>query len=130
MENTLENKAKFFAQYWAQKVMVNGATTFEVGYLDDSDPDDYLELKPISSISEQHLKDLLPLVEETSYMRGYMNPNMVKQIFTYYQKTSKLTGQQWSNVIDFLRGNGYAWEWNGVSVDEQIKRGWTVLKTE
>ncbi|MCL7987673.1 hypothetical protein M8998_06960 [Sphingobacterium sp. lm-10] len=135
MDNTLENKAKFFTVYWGQIALKeskypNSPSCKVCETFIEEFKNYHLQLKPLSAISEQHLKELLPLVEETSYMRGYMNPNMVKQIFTYYEKTSKLTGQQWINVVDFLRRNGYAWEWNGVSVEEQVDKGWAVLESE
>lgn len=49
MKNTLENKTKFFAQYWGQKVL-NVAKDMPLQVLDNFGIhcDGYLELKPLS----------------------------------------------------------------------------------
>lgn len=61
MENTLENKAKFFAQYWGQDVYTKESYNgegglqkiqpfhFSTGMIEDG----YIELKPLSSISDE-----------------------------------------------------------------------------
>lgn len=59
MENTLENKAKFFALYVLQGVFVNGLnikgwlTTLDLHYISQGSIDGHLELKPLSSISDE-----------------------------------------------------------------------------
>lgn len=61
MENTLQDKAKFFSLYWGQKVMINGSSIFEVGYLDEPREKDYLKLKPLSSITDEEIIEILRL---------------------------------------------------------------------
>ena len=55
-ENTLENKAKFFAQYWGQYVLYftsDFLRKIDNLTLDSVENDDYLELKPLSQISDE-----------------------------------------------------------------------------
>ena len=56
LENTLENKAKFFAQYWGQYVLYftsDFLRKIDNLTLDSVENDDYLELKPLSQISDE-----------------------------------------------------------------------------
>ena len=55
-ENTLENKAKFFAQYWGQHVLYFSSDflrKIDNLTLDSIENDDFLELKPLSQISDE-----------------------------------------------------------------------------
>lgn len=57
MKNTLENKAKFFAQYWGQDVLFHLSQTWNLfgdfeNVIDDN-PNCYLLLKPLSSITDE-----------------------------------------------------------------------------
>lgn len=59
IENTLENKAKFFALYVLQGVFVNGLgakgwlTTVDLNSIANGNIGGHLELKPLSSISDE-----------------------------------------------------------------------------
>ena len=57
MENTLENKAKFFAQYWGQEVMVlDGLPSTVDSWFDGSNVKVFhLLLKPLSSITDEDI---------------------------------------------------------------------------
>src|SRR5690606_10814141 len=96
MENALENKAKFFAQYWGQKVMrcktFNATTGHGLSGLMNVDVNSeiikenwFLELKPLSSISDEDLEYIRPLV-------GYDNTpggiGLVKRFLTVLWKDS------------------------------------------
>ena len=55
-QNTLENKAKFFAQYFSQHVLYFSSDflrKIDNLTLDSIENDDYLELKPLSQISDE-----------------------------------------------------------------------------
>lgn len=113
MENTLNNKGKFFAQYWDQKVMtkvVRGenkakitthndvCSNWKFGELVES----YLELKPLSSITDEDAKKL-----------GYSSPFLLKKHSSFQ--------------VDELRALGYALWWHDLSVEKQIEYGWIKL---
>ena len=105
-ENTLENKSIFFARYWGQHVLyftsdflrkINNLT------LDSIENDDFLELKPLSQISDEDVINL-----------GYSNMSHLK-----------------SNLdrnIDQLRSLGFALPWMDLSVKDLIEYGWVKLK--
>lgn len=104
MENTLENKAKFFALYWGQKCAwvkwpheneyLGKVSAYSIMWTS------YLELKPLSSISNEDVIE----VSET------VCPEM--------------------HAVDYLRSKGYALSYNGLSVEELVNRGWVKLKGE
>ena len=55
-QNTLENKARFFAQYFGQHVLYFSSDflrKIDNLTLDSVENDDYLELKPLSQISDE-----------------------------------------------------------------------------
>lgn len=114
MENTLENKAKFFAQYLGQKVFWHPEYESEISILKpimlDTTyhyiGDGYcLKLKPLSSITDEVAKKL-----------GYSNSDVFK------------TEANEKFCKDELRLLGYAVEWNGVSVEDLLRLCWIKLK--
>ena len=124
MENNLENKAKFFAQYWGQDIVIqnegggsgfsydiNEATICDIKY-------DYLKLNPLSSITDE---DANAITIYGSYSKnsfteiGFNTPNG----FEYYV----------SDSVDYLRSKGYATRYLGLSVKKLIEYGWIKLKT-
>jgi len=136
LQNTLENKAKFFAQYWGQAVIqdVDNSGVSQIYPVVQSNmyrfEESILLLKPLSSITDEDLELLVPIVQSTSYHGSYLKPNMVKQIFNdYLNKGSSLHGTQWWQMKDFLRSKGYALPYNGLSVEKQIEYGWVKLAT-
>jgi hypothetical protein len=127
MKNTLENKSKFFAQYWGQNVMINGSSKFEVGYLDEPREKDYLELKCISSITDE---DLLKIAELLSWRKSMQESSIIAQTkeLLLQQSQTNLYREHWSDIVDKVRELGYAHKWNGISVEEQIEFGWIKIK--
>jgi len=130
MTNTLENKAKFFAQYWGQKVffdlvsetIVENVYEFWSGTIRLAELD-YLTLKPLSSITAEDLQAI-----------GFsLSPPVVK--FTpdsYKCHWVALFGQEGYLTLkdfDYLRSKGYALPWMGLSVGKQIEYGWVKLAT-
>ena len=107
-ENTLENKAKFFAQYWGQHVLYftsDFLRKIDNLTLDSVENDDFLELKPISKISDEEVINL-----------GYGNILHLK-----------------SNLdrnIDQLRNLGFAVPWMDLEIEDLIDYGWIKLKED
>lgn len=113
MENTLENRSKFFAQYFRQNILsieFNNSIYNEVLKCipynwNGQENKCCLELKPLSSITDE---DAIKL--------GYGNASHLL-----------------SNVnhnIDEIRGIGYALPFHGLSVERMIDFGWIKLKSE
>jgi len=140
MENTLENKAKFFALYWGQKIVrhydwhnhvENASCAWESVFPDTKYNSYYLELKPLSSISDEDSLSLSAIIQRVfpsaksiqdgkDFINKFISGNI---LFLKISQVSTIT-----NVIDFLRSRGYALPWMGLSVEELINRGWIKLK--
>ncbi|WP_343643930.1 hypothetical protein [Chryseobacterium sp.] len=127
MENTLENKAKFFAQYWGQRVCKE--TLNDKYYLvkpsiyPDADFElEYLELKPLSSITDE---DALNIAK--SY---YMATEKFQTIKSGRQMVDCHLNQITLELpqVDYLRSKGYALPWMGLSVEKLVEYGWIELK--
>lgn len=121
MENTLENKAKFFALYWGQKV-VNWNNKLQIKLklnvlINEIDEMDILELKPLSSITDE---------EAFNYAKNYLGwsaPEDYKKMFL--DQGCEIKGHRHA---DYLRSKGYALSWMGLSVETMIEFGWIKLK--
>ena len=119
-QNTLENKAKFFAQYWGQKCGKNKYCNLSVNKSNILNIT-HLELKPLSQISDEDA------VEISKFYPSFGSDirNAVKELF-----------QEW-NVLelsietgDFLRSKGYALPYMDLSVEDLVEYGWVKLKEE
>lgn len=108
MENTLENKARFMALYWGQKV---GCTKYVWSGLKINKSNinsvEWLELKPIESITDEEAEKL-----------GFEDKS-------HFHADGSI-----HSLLDELRLMGFAVDWAGLTVDELINRGWVKLKTE
>lgn len=127
MENTPENKTKFFALYWEQEVLTNDmhgeggliyAATMKTKLMPDGD---YLLLKPLSQISDEDLEGIYPHGSEAFFIY-YGNGNKELAVDRFLYKF-----QLQPEYIDFLRLRGYAVPWAGLSVEQLIEYGWIKL---
>jgi hypothetical protein len=102
-----ENKARFFGLYFGQKIFasrLNNAPLWGevIDCVFEGEYDCPIELKPLSSISDEDLKR----------MKLIMLP----------------VNQPIKNIqVDYLRSKGYALPWMGLSVDEMVEAGWIKL---
>lgn len=153
MENTLENKIKFFSQYYGQRLLkggrwrgtkpVNEALWCYMGN------DKYLQLKPISLITDEEAKELIKLRFE--YDKGNVKDILGIKVKLISRKsdinsisiTAIISHKNWADftdsilitsdsrilyvLVDYLRSKGYALPWMGLSVEKQIEYGWIKL---
>lgn len=147
MENTLENKARFFSLYWRQKVMrcktFNATTGHGLSGLMKVDINSetikenwFLELKPLTSISDE---DAIEVAKIFGRVKGD-SPNEYRKLINYFFGDGSLFDRFYLipelpvytslEVIDCLRSKGYALPFVGASVEELINRGWVKLKGE
>lgn len=125
-EITLENKEKFFTQYWGQKVITNdnlssiGVATYVNG---TSIILEYLLLKPLSSITDEDAIEVARIAGYTNVVYDMRKKKslirMVKDAISNHILTYK--------IVDYLRSKGYALPWMGLSVEEMIDAGWIKL---
>lgn len=132
MENTLENKIVFMAQYYGQQIVSNehllnmGVKTF----VNDKSMliDNYLELTPLHLISDEEAIELVKIIHGKSHVNNiFYVLSKEKALFEIHLSVKNSTTFL---KYDFLRSKGYALYFNGLSVEEQVSRGWVVLKTK
>lgn len=133
MENTLENKAKLFAQYWGQRVgnFVGSTGLFTISQLyfkKSSVKQSWLELKPLSSIRDEELTSIVKFYEPTAH-NVKLEDNQIEFDFIYGdQGSSGAIEISDGYCLDWLRSNGFATEWMGLSVENLVSFGWIKLK--
>lgn len=154
MKNTLENKRKFFSQYYGQFILrlEDGSTFFNSPqYWQEND---YLELTPLSSITDEDAIELAKMNAERFNVLRKSTSFKVERVkwsnipvvsWRYIEKlqnieyersySTALFGGNWDiekhgkiHEADFLRLKSYALSWNGVTVEDQILFGWIKLK--
>lgn len=126
MENTLENKTKFFAQYWGQQVLSwsGDTSSHRFNIIGKSNlpirKGDYLELKPLSAISDEECLQISKWLENNE--SGFdARPCNIK---TY----ARVYARKCYYVSDYLRSKGYAIPFMGISVEQLIEYGFVKLK--
>jgi len=127
MENTLTNKAAFFMHY--PNIDYHYTTTTGLSYgslLDEYDivgfytcleQDSYIELRDLSSISDEDAIE----ISKMHYKISTSTPDSgIALINTFGRSESSLP----SIVVDYLRSKGYAYIFGDLTIEEQVKYGW------
>lgn len=158
--NTLENKAKFFALHWGMDLLYRSVDSDKEfrkpvpDFICQSEALEHcsLELKPLSSLSNEDAKDLIKL---RFRLDGGDIDNVIDVNILVHKKNNRpnavsveaiIIHKLWDDfveklfigedtraiyaLIDFLRSRGYAVPWMGLSVNEMVKYGWIKLKIE
>lgn len=123
-----ENKAKFFTQYWGQKIVahefIGAGSNACIGSVIFSKLDNWhLELKPISSISVEDARSL-----------GYKtcndpsNANYGMSASGVFLDENDHMDEFLTSDADFLRSRGYLVPWMGLTCEELIEAGWAKCK--
>ena len=143
MENTNENKEKFFALYLGQKVMDAGMQG--IVKLDKSwnwkHEDFKIKLKPISKINEEDLFKVLEASDSKFMDDEYGAIIKVENIEMddYFDLSVRVICEKKSYTlitkifheatkVDVLRNLGYATPFLGLSIQDLISFGWLVLE--
>ena len=142
MENTVENKSRFFAQYWGQKILIRNHKSEQYDDMITCSLTNWsgwensmlLELKPLSAISDEDKKEIAKLLgytgnnikveyEENGY-RGFM--------LTAFNGSKKfiLLNELPIIVGDYLRSKEYALPFHDLTVQQQIEYGWIKLTNQ
>lgn len=145
-QNTLENKAKFFSQYFSQHVLYFSSDflrKIDNLTLDSIENDDFLELKPLSQISDEdviqgitylyniacdELGDILEIEHYDTFSsitaigKG-CNFKTTRSIH-HWNGTKKISSVE----ADYFRSKGYALPYMDLSVEDLIDYGWVKLK--
>ncbi len=133
IKNTPENKARFFALYWGQRLVSWKENTGKLklvnsGYINESST--FLELTPLSQITDEDAEYCIGSAEyylrrndEKSVNFGMSPSGMF--INTLIGHNSYFIGKQ---EADYLRLKGYAVRWLDLSVKQLVEYGWIKLK--
>lgn len=132
-EITQENKAKFFAQYWALNCICNDEfiwrsdETFDtVLSIYNGDLSGwYAKLKPLTAISNKDALELGKIGLEGDYDSSVTDEECIE----YCKSDILKTDVYFYNVSDYLRSKGYALPWMGLTVQEMVEYGWIKLLT-
>jgi len=136
MENTIENKAKFFAQYWGAETECTShdggtykGTVDEVGITGEFLSGGKVLLKGLSAISDEDAKILSCHLVNIVGLDGFVkkqSAQLVKEVIENYSKVNSLFMLP-AIFVDKCRELGYAICWNDTTVDDQIEYGWVRL---
>lgn len=141
IENTIENKRKFFYLYYGQKILSYDGAEFEFP-VTDCRLNDYLLLKPLScfSITDEDAIETARMNTSINWNSGgkeeiwksSFGDTVVSNgsgIIQEYGQTI-VTRIEWLNLeqIDFLRSKGYGLPYMGLSIETMVERGWIKLK--
>ena len=145
-QNTLENKAKFFAQYWGQHVLYFSSDflrKIDNLTLDSIENDDFLELKPLSQITNEDVIQGIMITYNKTY-EDLGEILEVKHYNTFSSITTTRAGQNFkthrsihhwngnrkigSMECDYFRSKGYAIPYMDLSVEDLVEYGWVKLK--
>lgn len=132
IENTIENKGKFFAQYWGQKVFKVWNVTTSVKFKGQSSG--FIELKSLSSITDEDAISVWDLLNPDGGNKKHLDKREIIEQGKNIAKSLQYSNSGWmvglSCVIacyQYLRSKGYALPYMGLSVEKQIEYGWIKL---
>ena len=127
MENTLENKAKFFALYWGQLYRMAQGTTWQIN--ERAFPlteEEYLELTPLSDISDKEIKRMR--LDLNFDANGFDNQKRIKSWVKDFDDGFLLGSQEFIVGIHYwLINNGFAVSIPGAKVETLVSWGWVKL---
>ena len=115
-------KSRFFAQYWGTKTLyVGGVGKVEIGNggWNLKHPDFFLQLKPISKITD---KDAEHIMQLEGFIDGFLSDD-----FLNFLNDLKKGHCNKFQVVDYLRSKGYALPFMDYSVDDLVSFGWVQL---
>ena len=115
-------RCRFFAQYWGTKTLyVGGKGLQEIGKggWNLKHPDFFLELKPISKITDIDMEALMQL---EAFIDGFLSDD-----FLQYLNDLKNGHCNKYEAVDYLRSKGYALPFMEYSVNDLISFGWVRL---
>lgn len=141
MENNLENKTRFFAQYIHQRVLVGSITdnTIEVlrnadiSCIDNGEQKWFLLLNALSAITDKDALQLWNLLHDYSNAAHLTQAQLISQGRNIAKNMQYINGSWLVSLgatimcADFLRSKGYALPFNGLNVDEMVEHGWIKL---
>lgn len=136
-EITIENKARFFAQYWGQPLIGMSRVDKQYAPIEGYPLDNYkvledcfLELKPLSQITDEDAIEVARLqlsgTKEEDIKLHFDPSDPEFAVCTSYHRNDYYEVVN-SQSYQYLQSKGYALPWMGLSVNEMVKVGWIKL---
>lgn len=133
MKNTIPNKTIFFAQHWGQKIVAVtenendvrqkvGTTVMDKYHLHCC----HLELNSCLNITNRNAIEVAKLCYQSEKYINVENGKIIAQNL-HNAKDGETMGFT-AAACEYLRGEGFAVPFNGLSVQTLINRGWITLK--
>lgn len=141
-ENNNVEKARFFAQYWGQKIAMyktDQAIKLTIGHPSVLMTDiDCIELIPLSNISDEDAVEVARIIHawvSNNYESAYYDiPGFVeylKEVFIEGFGSIGISGiSNYIKAYQYLQSKGYLLPWRDLSVEELINRGWVKQKVK
>ncbi len=106
LDNTIQNKAKFFALYWGQEVIV------------DTDNSGKKQIYPVHWSNMYRFEESYLELKDPSDFKDYniLRYIIMREDFPIFYS-------------EYMRSQGYAFWYLGLSVEKQIEYGWIKLKS-
>ena len=121
-----ELKQKFFAQYFGQEVLrIEQGNKLHNNTLNFTDLNNWLELKPLSSVSDEDLEFIVVGICGLDKREFLIGKNK-ESVGNFLNRISDFDRTD-LHICDLFRSKGYAIPWMGFSVDELIELGWVKL---
>lgn len=128
MENTPENKAKFFSLYFEQFIMneqgrrgISISNVSAIGHMTTRFKEAWIELISLNDIT---IEEAQFIVRNEGFNPDWGCRDTVKAIFLKYKFSNSLK----TSSIDYLRSKGYALDWMGCRFEVFIEFGWVKIK--
>ena len=127
-----DDKAKFRAQYYGQKIAVlewrqghNPEPIVEMLFQDDID---HLLLTSLAQITDEHAEFVLGAEECRLRKNDPDQGDYGMSPSAMFVNDSDPIDIDWASDADYLRSKGYALHWLSYSVEKQISNGWVKIK--
>lgn len=147
MENTIENKAKFFSNYYLQNVYCWHDDNLPLDLLDNSklnlmySENDIISLRKIKDIKDNEFIELAQIFGKANIGCVFQRRNDVIEFIgieyfkLYFNGLIFYTNDPYEDLdsllllegYDYLRGKGFALPYKGLSIEEQLEYGWIKL---
>lgn len=130
MENTLENKEKFFAQYWGQRILRYSFWREDVESRDckfeEAVKNHYILLKPLSSITDEDAVEVAKIFNQHK-IKAHYSDDSLKAYLIKEGKQFAFRCEHYVVIYQYLQSKGYALPFMGLSVEQLVEYGWVKL---
>jgi len=136
MDNTSNNKGRFFSQYWGQEIMrfKFWENSQQSRIIDPplAEGSTYIELKSLSSITDEDavvLADIMGYPNDERCIEAWGRDRIThaKKRADIFWDDAFTNGIKLWQALDYLRSKSYALPYMGLPVETQIEYGWVKL---